>query len=1235
MNGHRNAVAATIAICLSVVATGSTFAADGSLYLPWVHTPRVPRVTRVTADPPRGLHAAPLHVALHTNTSDATIYFTLDGSSPRARADARTDAGVGGSTADEGSDVVFEYARPVLVAQTTVIRAFARRRGWLDSEVGTWTFILPAAVAHQPPLPPGWPSTWGRYQESHLQGQFVAADYAVDPRVARTETEAGASSWRSALRALPSLSLALEPGDLHDPVRGIYARPTERGVAWERAVSAEWLPPPGSAEAPFQIDAGLRVAGNASRKHVSTPKKSFSLRFTRRHGPAKLEYPLFAGSRVSRFDVLRLRAVFNDSMLYVPDRAQYMRDRWARETQAAMGMLAARGRFAHVYLNGLYWGVYDVSEEPTSDFVAAHRGGDPDLWDVVKPTAGGEDGIEDGTRAAFDALLAARDKPGNAGLREIHRLLDVDAYIDFSLLQMFVGNAEFGDNWRAARRRDAPDGDGFVFFVWDFENVLDLLSPRHRFHDAKVRVDVADSYGVGGLHGRLRQDPNYRLRFADRAERHLAASGALSAARSMARYRALAARLDLPIIAESARWGDHPPSALALTHGAEIWEDFWRMAGVGAPVTRDGVWRPEVERVVAFLAERPATVRSQLCREGLYPAVVTPRIEAEPNAEPEPHRLPTAVRVLPGDPARSCPNARSGIAWYTVDGSDPRMPDGSFSSSARPAEGKITMPVGSGMVRVRARARAGATWSAQVEARFGIPDVRISEIHYHPSDGDGDGDGAGSTEFLELHNYEPLAIDLSGWRVRGIGLTFPAGVTIGAHDYVVVARNPGALQRFAGLDRTPLAYPGSLSNSGERLSLESAKGHVVHAVRYRDDGAWPRAADGEGPSLVRESGASAGTADDPETWRGSASFGGSPGHPDPQQPPLVVINELLADASPARQGIELLNLGRTTADLRGWQLRDARTNGATAVLPAFLRLQPGERMVIGGPALNAEGAGGAGDQASPILDERGGTVLLVPRGASGPTGDVRGATYGPQAPNVSWGRHRSAAGSHFSALRDITMGGEPPAGLPRESFRGGAPNAAPLPGSAAIAEIQIRPAYEADPRADEFIELRNLGEDTLALAPGPAGGGGETWAFISGVQLRFPPGALIASRGRLVVTGGDPAAFRARHNVPRSVPVVGPWSGRLADEGERVVLARTRPDASPGAALHDSSAWIIVDELEYSDRAPWPVSEGVGLPAGGAMAFERVEMLRFGSDPAAWTATGDRLSPGRPPAPAP
>lgn len=127
-------------------------------------------------------------------------------------------------------------------------------------------------------------------------------------------------------------------------------------------------------------------------------------------------------------------------------------------------------------------------------------------------------------------------------------------------------------------------------------------------------------------------------------------------------------------------------------------------------------------------------------------------------------------------------------------------------------------------------------------ARADTPAVIINEIMYHPSS-DVDND-----EFLELYNTTANPIDLTGWCfTAGITLCF-SGVTIQAHDYIVVS--PNSAQTLTTYGAVASAnYTGKLDNGGETLTLRDSSNTIINSVLYDDISPWPTSPDGSGPSL--------------------------------------------------------------------------------------------------------------------------------------------------------------------------------------------------------------------------------------------------------------------------------------------------------------------------------------------------------------------------------------------------
>ncbi len=1179
--GHGTLVIARLAVGAAMaVATGLLWPIDRAplddgtaqgqgarlhVYLPLL-SPEVRQASAVRFSVGRGLYDESLTVELATDTPGAAIRFTTDGSRP-----------VGGE-----AEI---YRRPLRLHRTTVVRAVAFRHGYLPSPVATNTYVILEATTSQPAWPPGLPTNWGRHTDGPDEGEPVAADYGMDPEVI-ADPRYG-PMMRAALLSLPSLSIATDPAGLFGEKDGIYVHARETGVDWERNASVELFDARGAEG--FQIDCGVRISGQASRNPYASPKKSFSLRFTSRHGPTKLEYPLFPSTPVSEFDTLKLRAGFNDSFAYVPWRGQYLRDAWGTATQAATGSLAVHGRFVHLYLNGLYWGLYRLSEEPTASFMARHLGGRRTDYDVVKSAKYGA--VEDGDRREYDELLRIPRLWEPTGYEKVARLLDLSQHAEYVLLNVYAANTDWPGtgNWRAGKKRSADKG--FVYFAWDMEAGLDLLQPDHGAYDERVH-DKAATIGVDGLHGRLRRSPEYRLLFADRARELLFDGGVLTGQRARERYAALAEELDPAIIAESARWGDADPGALAMVHGWDLWRRFWAANGQGHPVTRDDEWLAERDRLLeGWFEGRTQTVIEQLCREGLLTDVVAPDLQVRSwNGT-----RGSVVEMRPG--SAGCAGARtSGTIYYTTDGSDPREPwTGIVGSSAESYEAPVVVL---GFAQVRARMRSGTDWSAVTTVTLGEPQPVLSELMYNPPEGS-------DHEFLEIANNECAPVHLGGMSLEGVRYTFPPDAVLAPGARAVVASDSGALGDICAKADCIGEFDGHLSDGGERVALRNARGEVVFSVEYDDEGLWPLSPDGGGYSLVRDRYDR--DPDNPEAWRASAQPGGSPGAPDPQSPASrIVVNELLPNAGPPYEpAIELCNTSDQPVRIGGWFLSDDRDDLRKVRISDDIVLDPHGYQVLYGPDLE-------GTQAF-ALDPLGGSLFLSSSdGPGGTPGVIRGITYPAAEANVSVGRYHVRGRTRIVALSEPTFGVTSPASIGEFRQGLGEANAQPLVGPVVMNEIHYHPTAGES----EFIELRNTGPMTVTLRPED----GEAFgmALTAGVRFVFPPGATLAPQSYALITGDEPRTFRLRHNLGDDVQVHGPFHGQLADDGECVVVSRAVV-SSDGERI----AQLVADEVCYANAAEWPTAAD-----GGGPSLERTSGARFGDDPTNWSAFAVGGTPG-------
>jgi hypothetical protein len=281
------------------------------------------------------------------------------------------------------------------------------------------------------------------------------------------------------------------------------------------------------------------------------------------------------------------------------------------------------------------------------------------------------------------------------------------------------------------------------------------------------------------------------------------------------------------------------------------------------------------------------------------------------------------------------------------------------------------------------------------------PSVIINEIMYRPA-------GDTTAEFVELYNPSPdEAVDLSGWRLLGVGLTLPGGTVILPQDYVVVVRDDVQFRSVHSGILVVAQYEGQLDRQGEELKLVDRSGRVVDIVHYANETPWPTAADGGGPSLELID--SAQDNDRPANWAASQVAGGTPGASNsatgstPSLPPLWV-NEVLPQNTSINTDengeyapwIEIYNSSNEPVELGGMHLTDDYAEPTKWTIPADTTIGGHGWLLIW-----ADGEAGEGAlHTSFELNSLGGSVGLFTAGGV----IVDYLNYDPLLANISCGK---------------------------------------------------------------------------------------------------------------------------------------------------------------------------------------------------------------------------------------
>ena len=598
----------------------------------------------------RGLFENPFSLSITTSTPGATIRYTTDGSSP---------------SSSHGS----VFTVPFSISSTTIVRAIATKPNHVSTDVDTQSYFFPQDVILQSidgSTPMGWPATGA------VNGQMMV--YGMDPDI--VEGFNTPEEVKQALVAIPTLSIATEMDSLFGQANGIYVNAKSDGRTWERPMSLELINPDGSEG--FQIDAGLRIRGGYSRS-ANNPKHSFRVFFRGEYGQGNLHYPMFEDEGVEEFDKFDLRTSQNYSWAFGgPANNTMVREVWSRDTQSAMGQPYTRSRYYHLYLNGVYWGIYMTEERVSGTLGESYFGGDKDDYDTVHQDSSRQINATGGNLEAYDRLwqrtidgwtdndgyfqAQGLDTDGKTRNPDFEYLLDVDNLIDYMLIVYYNGDRDGPasrfttprvNNYYAFYNRANPDG--WKFPAHDMEHSLgrgenNMVTPLASDHKDR---DEKKYFTAHFLHEQLTSNQEYVTRFADRFYLRNYNDGVLSEENAKARIAFRFTQIDKAIIAESARWGDTKSAV---------------------PKNRND-WVNNVNMITNWMTGRNAVVLNQLRTTRVnasspfwYPSIDPPGFSQNGGQVGSSFRL-----------SMINPNMTPVTIYYTLDGSDPRLIGGAVS----------------------------------------------------------------------------------------------------------------------------------------------------------------------------------------------------------------------------------------------------------------------------------------------------------------------------------------------------------------------------------------------------------------------------------------------------------------------------------------------------------------------------------------------------------------------------
>jgi hypothetical protein len=1166
----------------------------------WATGRKSGNIPALTFSHERGYYYTSFELTLTASTGGCIIKYTLDGSDPRNSPDAL----VLSSPASLPVNPYIGEGRAITPG--IVVRAVAI----CNSDTGaveTHTYIFPAEVKFQsdisPELTPYWPDqtyepcTYPSNLIDWMRSDYQLIDLGVDPEVVTKEEYFPV--FEEALLDIPTLSLVTDPENLFDPSAGIYINSVWPGIEWERPGSIELINSSGDG---FQSNAGIRIRGGWSSSGVCA-KHAFRLFFRKEYGNGKLEYPLFEDEGVDRFDKIDLRCDQNNSwhMQGGNINADFVHDLVARDIQGDMQQPYTRSRYYHLFLNGMYWGLYQTQERPAASYAESYFGGDKEDYDVIKSSGPSTDWEPYTLEATDGDLSAARSlwevakqgfspenynkvlglNPDGTRNPEYKILLDKDNLIDYMIIIYFIANRDGPGELNGGIRInnffgifDREDPEGFKFFIHDaetaFANVNDNIT-----NSPTIAGEDFERFNPAWLHQELIKNEEYRQTFADRASQYLYNDGVLTPDKNIARFLSRAGQIDQAIIGESARWGDVTTPT-------------------GIPYTKNDTWMPVILRFREdYFPKRTGIMIDQFRSMGWLNDLRSPEFDTNDFVINE-----TGTRIAKGGTFNLINPNDKGDIYYTLDGTDPRMSGGKLSGDAILYTDEIRAVR---TVFIKARIKDGDTWSPLTErviTLLGGSNLKISEISYNPGQLITGSDTLLSQEleFIELKNSFADSLDVSGYAfTRGIRYEFPLNSILPPDSLVVIASDSASFSRLYGF--SPFGqYEGQLSNEGEEISLALPSGKDLIRLVYNEDQVWYDATDGSGFSLVFSDYSRNQLSGIREDWRVSTNRMGSPGKDDPvADADTIVITEVLANtAAPLVDAIELYNPSASDKNIGNWYLSDDKDNPDQWRIPEGTIIPAKEYAVFyEGHYLNdtlqyAESEFGQAFSVSPA----GETLYLYSGSSDGKLLHfICDYKAGATEKSISFGDYKNALGKVKQVELDTTY-----LGLHNDKARK----------SPVIIKTIM---YHPEGNNAEYIMLKNRTDSVVNLFH--ESDSSVSWQ-VDGIRFVFP--------GKVILNAGD-SLFIVEKRIPavvfRNIMKIEPevqvynYDGQLKNSSENISVEK------PVYIENDtgfSYAYVKLESVEYNDESPWPTQAD-----GNGYALQRKNEEAFADDAFNWT----------------
>ncbi len=698
---------------------------------------------------------------------------------------------------------------------------------------------------------------------------------------------------------IPIVSLTIDQDDLLGP-NGIF---DNWWTDWKRPCVIEYFNPDGSKQ--FESKASVKPDGGAGGSR-SNPQHSVTVESanTTFGTGENIHYPLFPEKPY----VDDIQAIFirNGSNFW---NQYHQRDATFMRVMRKSHVNSQAYRPANVFLNGQYFGVYELREKANETYFNENYGNHVDSLDLLSVSYwyGSVLRTVKGSDSSFFNMvnfITTADKTNPSYLSQCDKRLDLKNYTDYIAAELWYGNTDWiYNNMKIARTRTTDNK--WRFFLQDLEWGLGgWTNYNDNMFDWFEFSNQPNPYYE--IHSNLMMDSTYRNHFINRY------ADLMNTTLHQNTYTPIINQLYEELLPEMPR------------HFA-----FWTGDVAGGMNT----YTYNKNVIQGQFNNRNTAVRNQMLNYYNLQNTVNLTLSTIPaNAgyikisTIIPDSLPWTGVYFHGNPVTITAVANPGFTFNHW-------------------ENNINLP--STLLSTASVSVDIATDDYFTAVFSGSPtntSLTISEINYRP---DASLDGG---NWIELHNFGNSELNLTGWTLKSDDFynaySFSDGVKIPSGGYLVVAQDT---QLFHAIYPTVTNVVGNLrfgfENNMDSIYIFRPNSDTLLAMKFTNDQPFPRCANGFGRTLENKQ--TNAISLDSLSWF-CGCIAGSPGEAYfPCDEPVIFSEFNLGKstiANNAEDWIELKNNTNNTIDFSGFTLKDEKQDHIFSL--NGLSLEPGEYAVV-------------------------------------------------------------------------------------------------------------------------------------------------------------------------------------------------------------------------------------------------------------------------------------------------